>query len=78
LASTTGVLSVGSTAVSSTAGTVYSLTLTAAPAAGGSSAASGAIPLYLSVAPSCTCSGAAQLTALMAVLLMSIMATVSM
>jgi len=71
----TGAIVVGGTALSTTVGTTYALTLTATPS-GGSSVASGAITLTLTSAS--TCSGAAQLTALLGVLLLSIMTAVSM
>ena len=79
MASTTGVLSVGSTALSTTVGKTYSLTVTAT-ATGGSapSAASDATSMVLVLAEACTCSGAAQLTALLGVLLLSALTTVSM
>ena len=63
LAGSTGVLSVGSTALSTTIGHTYALTLTAAATGTGASDASGAIPLTLTVAA--TCSGVAQMTALL-------------
>jgi len=74
---TTGVLTVKGTALSTTIGHTYDLTLTATASGGTApSAASGAIPLTLTVAA--TCSGAAQLTALLGVLLLSVLTALSM
>ena len=72
----TGVLTVKGTALSTTISHEYDLTLTATATGTDASAASGATPLKLTVAA--TCSGAAQLTALLGVLLLSVMTAVSM
>jgi len=69
-----GVLTVNSTALNTTIGYTYDLTLTATATGTDASATSGAIPLTLTVAA--TCSGVTQLTAFLGVLILSVMTAV--
>ena len=76
VAASTGVLSVGSTALATTVNTTYALTLSAT---GTSSAASDTVTLTLTSATICgSDSGAAQLSHVMVVLLLSLLTAVSM
>jgi len=80
MAASTGVLSVGSTALAATVNTTYVLTLSAT---GTSSAASDTVTLALTSATTCASdsdsdSGAAQLSRVLVVLLLSVLTAVSM